>query len=628
MSGLSARLAKVLVLAGLVFAATAASGAASRQARVPFLGIVPHTGATHATSLRALGLATSTGSGPLVLQTQPCTYTDRFNPCWVMATNKVYAIYWVPSGYSVGANYESLIDRYFADVAAASGSLTNVYSVAMQYYDDSEAVHYGSTFGGSYVDTRKFPANGCTATAVCLTDAQIQAEIQNVITANGWHAGPDAMFFLMTPKGVGSCFDGTNSECTTNAYCAYHSGFPGSNGDPVVYANMPYAAGIGGCGSGSSPNGGDADATINTISHEHNEAITDPWGNAWLSNDTNHDEIGDLCAWDFGATLGRTASGQQYNQLINGHPYWLQQEYSNDGDACLQSYTPTTAPVTVAPPVVSGSAGDGQLLSTSDGSWMNAPNGYAYQWQRCAADGTGCVDIPGAAAAAYRLTAADRGSRVRSEVRADNVAGTAAAYVPSAPTPVVVALPSLTAAPVLAGVAAVGKQLSTSNGSWTTTATFTYRWLRCTAFGTRCKAIAHATSATYRAGHRDAGHTLEARVSATNAAGTRAAFSNRSSVVIGAPVSIKPPRISGHARVGRRLSASTGRWSGPPTAYRFEWFRCNARGGSCVRIRHATHSTYRIAQRDGRHRLRVRVTAIDAAGRRSARSASTAVVTR
>jgi hypothetical protein len=391
---------------------------------------------------------------------------------------------------------------------------------------------------------------------------------------------------------------------------------------------MPYAAGIGGCGSGSSPNGGDADATINTISHEHIEAITDPWGNAWLSNDPNQDEIGDLCAWDFGAKLGTTAGGQQYNQLINGHPYWLQQEYSNDGDACLQHYSPTKAPVTVAPPVVSGSAGEGQFLSTTDGSWTNAPNGYAYQWQRCAADGTGCADISGETAATYRLTAADLGSTVRSEVRADNAAGAAAAYVPSAATPVVVALPSLTAAPVLSGVAAVGKQLSTSNGSWSAPATFTYRWLRCTAAGTRCKAIAHATSATYRAVHRDAGHTLEAKVSATNAAGTTAALSNRSGVVVGTPAAIEAPRISGHARVGRYLSASTGRWSGPPTAYRFQWLRCDARGGSCVRIRHAARSTYRITRRDGRHRLRVRVTAVDVAGRRSSRSASTAVVTR
>jgi len=52
-------------------------------------------------------------------------------------------------------------------------------------------------------------------------------------------------------------------------------------------------------------------------------------------------------------------------------------------------------------------------------------------------------------------------------------------------------------------------------------------------------------------------------------------------------------------------------WSAPPTAYRFQWLRSNGRGGSCVRISRATRSTYRVAKRDARHRLRVRVTAGD-----------------
>jgi len=47
----------------------------------------------------------------------------------VMRVNKTYAIYWQPLGYSFSANYKTLIDRYFADVAAASGANTNVYSV-------------------------------------------------------------------------------------------------------------------------------------------------------------------------------------------------------------------------------------------------------------------------------------------------------------------------------------------------------------------------------------------------------------------------------------------------------------------------------------------------------------------
>ncbi len=616
---------KVLVLAALVFAATASGGTAASPVRAPLLGVVPHTGAAHGLD----AAAALTGSGPLVLQTQPCTPSSSPTPCWTMRTDTTYAIYWVPSGFSVGANYESDINQYLADVAAASGSLTNVYSVATQYYDDEAAIHYASTFGGAYVDTDPFPASGCTATAVCLTDDQLQQEIQNVLTTKGWQPGPDTLFLIMTPSGVDSCFDGTNNQCTTNSYCAYHSGFlDSSSSAPVLYANEPYDGAISGChsrpGQGS-PNDPDADATINTISHEQNEAITDPWGDAWFSNDVNEDEMADLCSWDFGSPLGTATNGQPYNQVINGHEYSLQMEYSNDSSGCLQRYTPTIAPSTVAPPALTGPAGEGKVLSTSEGSWMHAPSAYAYQWQRCAAAGTGCTDIAGATATTYQLAASDLQHVVRVEVTAGNVAGTSAT-VASATTAVVVPPPSVQAPPVLSGTAAASKRLSTTTGTWNAQATFTYHWLRCAADGTGCTTIPGVAAKTRLLVAADAGHTIEASVTATNAAGTASALSKHSGVIVAVPGVRKAPHISGRAQVGGRLSADQGSWRGPPKGYRYQWLRCNARGGSCVSIRHATHATYRLAQFDAGHQLRVRVTAVNAAGSRVATSRATARV--
>ena len=256
---------------------------------------------------------------------------------------------------------------------------------------------------------------------------------------------------------------------------------------------------------------------------------------------------------------------------------------------------------------------------------MYAPSGYTYAWLRCPASGTGCSAIAGATAATYRLTASDVGHAVRVAVSARNAAGTASAAT-SAATPVVVPLPSSTAAPVLSGVAAVGHQLSTSAGTWNSAVTLAYRWLRCAADGTGCGAIPGATSATYVPAAADAGHTLEAQVSGTNAAGAATAVSNRSVIVAPVPASRKAPHISGRARVGRRLTGSRGSWSGAPETYRFQWLRCNRRGGSCVRIGRATHSTYRLEKRDARHRLRVRVTAANAAGSTTATSRATARV--
>src|SRR5947209_10424851 len=101
----------------------------------------------------------------------------------VMRTNTVYAIYWVPPGFSQAPNYQSVVNGYFANVAADSGASTNAYAAATQYSDTTGPIAYDSTFGGSSVDKQPFPKSGCAnppsvlGATVCLTDDQIQAEI-------------------------------------------------------------------------------------------------------------------------------------------------------------------------------------------------------------------------------------------------------------------------------------------------------------------------------------------------------------------------------------------------------------------------------------------------------------------
>jgi hypothetical protein len=245
-----------------------------------------------------------------------------------------YAIYWVPAGYSVASDYTSLINRFFTDVAADSGKTTNVYYSDTQYSDASGHVTYSQAFGGSVVDTNPFPASGCTdsvsQTTVCLSDAQLQAEVKRVAAAQGWGGGPAKEFFMFTPRGVGSCAD--SSDCSFSQYCAYHS-WIGSGSTETLYANQPYTDTVpSACDAAAHPNGSEADPTINVVSHENNETITDPNGNAWY--DLAGYENGDKCAWNFGSPIGSTSFGA-YNQLINGHPYELQQEYSNAHSGCV-----------------------------------------------------------------------------------------------------------------------------------------------------------------------------------------------------------------------------------------------------------------------------------------------------
>jgi hypothetical protein len=102
----------------------------------------------------------------------------------------------------------------------------------------------------------------------------------------------------------------------------------------TLYANMPYAdTSPTACGTGQSPNGSDADDTLNVTSHEHREMINDPTGSAWY--DLLGNEGSDKCAWNFGAPLGSTGTGA-YNQVINGHFYYLQTEWTNAHTGCVQ----------------------------------------------------------------------------------------------------------------------------------------------------------------------------------------------------------------------------------------------------------------------------------------------------
>ena len=250
----------------------------------------------------------------------------------VMRTNTTYAIYWVPPGYTVSAGYESIINGFFQNVQGDDGKASNVYYSDTQYYDSTNGyISYSSHVGGTYVDTVALPSSGCSDsyTAVCLSDAQIQAEIDRVATLKGWTRGQDTLFFMFTAKGIGSCSGGS---CAFSQYCAYHSWF-GSGATLTLYANMPYADTVpAACDAGQHPNGDDADATINVTSHEHNEAITDEQGSAWY--DSRGYEDGDKCAWNFGVALGSTQYGQ-YNQVINGANYYLQQEWSNHSSGCV-----------------------------------------------------------------------------------------------------------------------------------------------------------------------------------------------------------------------------------------------------------------------------------------------------
>ncbi len=294
----------------------------------------------------------------------------------VMATNATYTIFWGPSsGFAPG--YEATINKFLGDVAAQSGTTSNVYATDTQYYGPNLApISYLSNYVQSFADTTTpIPANDCgsqySGTGVtvsgCVVDTDIQAEIARVIAAHSLPEGLGTEYFVLTPANVGSCFDTSSGECSYSWYCAYHSNYY-DGATPVLYANMPYTdtSGVGApgaCDVGQHPNGNQADATINVLSHEHNETITDPLGTAWW--DSSGNENGDKCAWNFGSVLGSTASGE-FNQVINNDFYWLQQEWSNASSGCVQHYGALLAPSGVSVTPSSGAPGTTVTITGSN----------------------------------------------------------------------------------------------------------------------------------------------------------------------------------------------------------------------------------------------------------------------
>lgn len=93
-----------------------------------------------------------------------------------------------------------------------------------------------------------------------------------------------------------------------------------------------------------------------------------------------------------------------------------------------------------------------------------------------------------------------------------------------------------------------------------------------------------------------------------------------------APASTGTPTISGTAREGATVTASTGTWSNAPTAYAYAWSRCDSNGDACTAIAGVTADTYTAAAADVGRTLRVTVTATNADGSASSTSAPTAIV--
>lgn len=95
--------------------------------------------------------------------------------------------------------------------------------------------------------------------------------------------------------------------------------------------------------------------------------------------------------------------------------------------------TKAVIPTNTVAPVASGTAQNGQTVSTTNGTWTGTTprtDGSSYQWQTATDAGftTSVTDIGGATSSSYVLTAAEIGLYVRCIVRSINVAAIGLGY--------------------------------------------------------------------------------------------------------------------------------------------------------------------------------------------------------
>lgn len=317
----------------------------------------------------------------------------------VMTSNTNYTLYWSPSGAGAyPAGFAAGVNTYFEGLEHDSGGHQNVDSVATQYNDAAgEFAEYNSKFGGELLDTHGYPANGCTRAPTCLTDEQIKEELVRFISVEHLPVGLNTEYFVLTPEGVESCFEAAGLACSANAeshpaYCAYHGNIPLVGGGEIIYANDPFVNGKLCDETEHHINGPSDSALFGGLSHEHNESVTDPEpNNAWTDfggsgKETGYED-GDKCrtfnpASEFGTPLGEVeVAGKMltYNQEVDGHKYWYQQEWSNKGHECLQRLTFAASEAPNATFTSAAVAGN-EVKFDARGSTEGASDHYAWQF--------------------------------------------------------------------------------------------------------------------------------------------------------------------------------------------------------------------------------------------------------
>ena len=229
----------------------------------------------------------------------------------ILGTTNVHFIYY--------GNWTSTQHAILDNLASSIGG-SPYFNINTTYYNGSNthvsnSVHYSGS------------VNDNLSHGTSLSDSAIQAIVaaQNPTDTNG-------VYFVLTDASVNE----TSGFCTQ--YCGWHThGTIGGRDIKYAFIGNPARCPSACSAQSNGPNGDvGADGAASIISHELEEAVTDPDLNAWYDN--RGEENADKCAWTFGSTY-KAANGTTANMNLGGRDYLIQQNWVNSGGGfCAKSF--------------------------------------------------------------------------------------------------------------------------------------------------------------------------------------------------------------------------------------------------------------------------------------------------
>ncbi len=193
-------------------------------------------------------------------------------------------------------------------------------------YSTSKPISGSVFYGGEYTNT---------GTKTRLGDRDIGSIVDGSVGFGKLPYNASGVYFVITSSNISE----TSGFCSQ--YCGWHTDGNVTAGH-VRYAFVGNAARcLSACAAQTtSPNGNaGVDGAVSVLSHELEEATTDPDLNAWY--DSSGAENGDKCAWTFGHHQYQVGNGSWANIHLGSRDFLIQRNlwYSGSGWFCMMNST-------------------------------------------------------------------------------------------------------------------------------------------------------------------------------------------------------------------------------------------------------------------------------------------------